>query len=265
MGQVQSGNRSKKLSKKGRRTYRGDFGKFPELPYELRSLIWEFVRLPRVVEVIRTRYSCSARWVSRCPVPVLLRINQETRALALKHYRFHESEKVKIFLDPAIDTLFFGSDMPPDLARFLLDAGDDDLKSLRHLAIHEFPFSIWNSNQFSKLFSRLSFLMMDLERLMIGTVVAAYAHSLPRQTHWDSWGGWLFGGGLVTAAESLNLSGTTREHIFSTQTLHGHLIYFLADHVDYTERRQGHIPVSQGSAMGAFKNIFGYHWLFGPK
>jgi hypothetical protein len=45
-------------------------------------------------------------------------------------YKFHESERVKIFLDPAIDTLFFNSDLPLYLAKFLLDAREDDLKVL---------------------------------------------------------------------------------------------------------------------------------------
>lgn len=262
MGQVQSGSRSRKLSKKSKSKNRGDFENFSELPYELRYLIWDFAQPPRVVEVIRTRYNHSARWVSRNVVPITLRINRETRTLALKRYKFHEKERVKIFLDPAIDTLFFRSDSPPDLAKFLLDAGEEDLKSLRHLAINEYAFSIWNT---PKMFPQLGFLMMDLERLMIGTRIASYQYQDARTAGFDRWDGWLFGLGPPTGAESLNLLGRTREQIFSMQTLHGQLIYFPPDEHQYlcSDRRPGYIPISPPMAMGAFRKIFGYHWLRG--
>ena len=137
---------------------------------------------------------------------------------------------MKIVLDPDIDTLFFSSEDPFDLAKFLVDAGEEDPKSLRPLAINEYAFSIWNT---PKLFLQLGFLMMGLERLMIGTYIAGYQEPLYRTTEWDRWDGWLFGGGLPTGAECLTLLGRTREHIFSTQTLHGQLIYFPSDDDQY--------------------------------
>ncbi len=267
MGQVQSGNRSNNLLEKGQPKPPGDFYKFPELPYELRFHIWELSRVPRVVEVVKTRCNRSARWVSRCPVPAILSINQETRKIALMQYKFHESERVKIFLDPAIDTLFFNSDLPLYLAKFLLDAREDDLKVLWLLAIHEYLLSIWNdsfSHDSSELFQPLSFLMMDLEILMIGTQIASYQTPASR-SDWNRWEGWLFCGGLPTGAESLTVSGKMRDLIFSAQTFHGHLIFFSEDHVDYVDRPPGHISDWIYRAMGGFRMIFGYHWLFIPK
>jgi hypothetical protein len=106
--------------------------------------------------------------------------------------------------------------------------------------------------------------MMDLEILMIGTQIASYQTPASR-SDWNRWEGWLFCGGLPTGAESLTVSGKMRDLIFSAQTFHGHLIFFSEDHVDYVDRPPGHISDWIYRAMGGFRMIFGYHWLFIPK
>ncbi|KAI1497023.1 hypothetical protein F5X99DRAFT_43398 [Biscogniauxia marginata] len=69
------------------------FARFPDLPAEIRLNIWEYLIAPRVVAVSCISASEAGDFYPArparpsCPrVPALLRVNRETRALALAHY-----------------------------------------------------------------------------------------------------------------------------------------------------------------------------------
>jgi len=65
----------------------------------------------------------------------------------------------------------------------------------------------------------------------------------------------------------LVLSGVNPDHIISSQTLHGKLIFFHNKWAGYGERfanYPGHIPMSPQGAMGAFRKIFNDCWHLGP-
>jgi hypothetical protein len=152
-----------------------------------------------VVKVIRTRYNYTARWISRCPLPTLGGYG-ETREIALKHYKILQSYRVELVIDSAIGTLFFNSDYPRDSGEFIFDVEEDFLKPLRHQAIYETPFSIWNNATYEQLFWCLSCLMMGLERLMLGIEIFRYVDPLnPAEPQVrERWMGWEFGGGVPT-------------------------------------------------------------------
>ena len=57
------------------------------------------------VEVIRTRYNYTARWISRCSLATPLSVNRDAREISLKKYKILQSDRVKLAIDPAIDTL----------------------------------------------------------------------------------------------------------------------------------------------------------------
>ncbi|KAI1368993.1 hypothetical protein F5Y08DRAFT_209088 [Xylaria arbuscula] len=99
------------------------FHRFSALPTELRLKVWEYLIAPRIVGIACRKSfplyledgTCSveeqrdelwgSRSVVRPPIPVLLHINRETRALALKHYELSFEWKVPMVLD--------GTDMRP--------------------------------------------------------------------------------------------------------------------------------------------------------
>ncbi|KAI5918810.1 hypothetical protein F4810DRAFT_715173 [Camillea tinctor] len=82
------------------------FSLFPNLPAEIRLKIWEHLIVPRVVAVacLDAETASSQREdlllsrPARPPIPVLLHISHETRALALAHYELAFSWKVPLVL-----------------------------------------------------------------------------------------------------------------------------------------------------------------------
>lgn len=81
------------------------FSRFPDLPFELRLKVWEYLLTPRIIiatcfdndEVTERRAQLARR--PRLPaVPVLLHICHETRQLALRHYELAFSWRVPSIL-----------------------------------------------------------------------------------------------------------------------------------------------------------------------
>ncbi|KAH8767921.1 hypothetical protein F5882DRAFT_412961 [Hyaloscypha sp. PMI_1271] len=102
------------------------FTLFPKLPKELRINIWQLAaREPRIVEICQPQdpqyithgtedndYESknSAAFYSPTAIPVILRINRESRAVALENYSLsfpHGSHPAQIYYNPFVDTLYF--------------------------------------------------------------------------------------------------------------------------------------------------------------
>ena len=93
------------------------FHNFSKLPIELRHMIWKFTVSSRAVEL----YHCKQRIKSTCPTPVALRINQESRRVALDQYSGKwktslELERQRninaignVYFSYEIDVLYFGN------------------------------------------------------------------------------------------------------------------------------------------------------------
>lgn len=84
------------------------FYRFSALPAELRLKVWEYLIAPRIVGIAclckddnyvppvedQRRQLWGQHSVVKSPIPVLLHVNQETRALALKHYELSFEWKI---------------------------------------------------------------------------------------------------------------------------------------------------------------------------
>lgn len=123
-----------------------DFGK---LPLELRHMIWKFTTSSRAVEL----YHCKQRIKSTCPTPVALRINQESRAVALDQYsgkwrtnpegeqgrNFNAIENV--YFSYATDVLYFGNrsfafEDQMCIIRHIIDRCPRALRKLKRIAVY---------------------------------------------------------------------------------------------------------------------------------
>ncbi|KAI1175719.1 hypothetical protein F4777DRAFT_578685 [Nemania sp. FL0916] len=105
------------------------FRRFSALPAELRLMIWDYFIAPRVVGMACVRndiVSYESIWDSHSiiqpAVPVLLRINRETRALAVRHYELSfawETPPLSILshrtpaLDSFLDAVYLVGDLEP--------------------------------------------------------------------------------------------------------------------------------------------------------
>jgi hypothetical protein len=109
-----------RLEKKVRQSYdRGAFEKFPELPREIRLLVWRSTFPdPRIVELqeghnptgyFMGRYT-KRSWVSPVSPPNTLWINHESRTETLRHYRLafsRDGYPSRIWFDFDRDTVYF--------------------------------------------------------------------------------------------------------------------------------------------------------------
>jgi len=81
---------------------------FSSLPTEIRLKIWNHAAPgPRVVKVSYS--SCLQRYISDCPPPIILHINQESRSEAmLKYHRLSLGiqDNPEIYVDLSIDTVY---------------------------------------------------------------------------------------------------------------------------------------------------------------
>ncbi|GAP83860.1 hypothetical protein SAMD00023353_0502780 [Rosellinia necatrix] len=88
-------------------THNPVFLRFPALPAELRLKIWEYLIAPRIVGIaclcqedgapsveVQRNQLWGPHSIVKSPIPVLLHVNRETRALALKHYELSFEWKV---------------------------------------------------------------------------------------------------------------------------------------------------------------------------
>jgi len=182
---------------------RGDFSLFSNLPHELRVLIWKYsLPGPRIVKLQESRKF--HRWIANCPPPTLLRVNRESRAVVLTYYKFCQVPHINVFLDPSIDTLYFGpTTSDRDFLDFIHHARSKDLRSLKNLAIHDMHLAAWSnySLKHSDIPSSLFAVLEGLENFMIGVQLPREENVSLREAHPDHWEGWLFGGGLPTEEE----------------------------------------------------------------
>jgi hypothetical protein len=103
-----------------------EFTLFPKLPKELRIKVWQLAACePRIIEICQpqdAKYithgtednewatSNSAPFYSPTALPVILRINQESRVIALENYLLsfpNSSHPAQIYYNPAVDILYF--------------------------------------------------------------------------------------------------------------------------------------------------------------
>jgi hypothetical protein len=127
------------------------FHKFTALPIELRLQIWELALFgtPRIVEFIEVlNIDSPAPYSLGRPrdfdhlllskqIPTSLQICQETRSFALSRYIFAIGN-LKLYLDPKIDTLYFGKLASYSTLQILaLCALEEDLGKLERLIIRD--------------------------------------------------------------------------------------------------------------------------------
>ena len=212
------------------------FEKFKDLPCELRLRIWELsLPGPRIVEVRHFRYNHYHNkycFTSVCAPPVHLRICRDSRGVALKHYKFHDGRGVSLFLDPSIDTLYFGATWTNrgDLFNFINNASQKDLARLENLAVNEINLPNWRHRPMTPptgalgpdvrptLFSMLK----GLKKLIISLSVDIDGDVDNPRLRPDGWDGWLFGGGNPTD-EEMRASRDQRQWIFSAFSIGGRL------------------------------------------
>ena len=212
------------------------FDKFIDLPCELRIRIWELsLPGPRIVEVRHFRYNHYENtycFTSVCAPPIQLRICQESRNAALRHYKFNDGRIVSLFLDPTIDTLYFGATWTNrgDLFNFINNASQRDLARLENLAVNEVNLPNWRHRPVTPpvvtstpdvrptLFSVLK----SLRKLIVSLSVDIDGDVDNPRLRPDAWDGWLFGGGNPTD-EELRSSRDQGQWLFSAFSIGGHL------------------------------------------
>ncbi|KAI1006888.1 hypothetical protein K3495_g1331 [Podosphaera aphanis] len=114
------------------------FGKFLELPTEIRLLIWEYTIIPRVHEL----HPCAKLYNDRMTfrsnssqTPSIFHVCRESRELALKNYSLMSYEPrttgfsgkgiLRFYFSPKLDTLFLNSLMGLFIMFMLLEDEDD--------------------------------------------------------------------------------------------------------------------------------------------
>jgi hypothetical protein len=224
------------------------FTLFPRLPSELRLQIWTLsLPGPRLVEVRHYRHTKyqnpyqNAIYTSLCAPPSGLQVCRESRAVVLKYYKFCEGEEVKIWADPRIDTLYFGScTKGGDLIGFVREAKMEDLAALRSLVVNERDLAYWRYRP-RTTFRRgggavkgtglrggekpdVFTMMSSLKRLIIAVQVDIDGDVDNPYLRSDSWDGWQFGGGAMTEDERV-ASTNERNWIFSAYSLGGHVFH----------------------------------------
>ena len=212
------------------------FEKFPHLPCELRLRIWELsLPGPRIVEVRHFRYNNYKNtycFTSVCSPPIQLRICSESRKMALKHYKFCDDRGVCLFLDPHIDTLYFGATWTNrgDLFNFINNAKQKDLELLENLAVNEVNLPNWRHRPVTPpapssapdIRPTLFSVLKGLRKLIISLSVDIDGDVDNPRLRPDGWDGWLFGGGSATD-EEMRASRDQRQWIFSAYSIGGRL------------------------------------------
>ncbi|CZR63866.1 uncharacterized protein PAC_13763 [Phialocephala subalpina] len=150
--------------------------------------------------------------------------------LALKHYAFCHSDKMRVYLNPSIDTLYFGP-FGNEFAfmEFISYVKADDKKSLKKLAIHEMHLATWRLELYwtdSRTTGGFaSNILGGLERLMIGVEVESEGYPNTAKLRPDNWPGWLFGGGPRTIEEDETLTGSNPRLVMSAHSWDAHLFH----------------------------------------
>lgn len=110
---------------------------FPQLPLELRLVIWSLTLQPRVVEI---RYSrlLDTGFKSSSHLPVALQVCQESRSRVLDQYPFcfgSKSHPANIRFSFALDTLYIPGAVTWDVNHLRKILANLDLSSIKYLAI----------------------------------------------------------------------------------------------------------------------------------
>lgn len=184
-----------------------DKSKFFSLNYDIRYMIWQLsVPGPRIVEPQRTRFPDThlfPRWLSiRCP-PTVLQICQESRRETLKHYIFCHNNHMRVYLNPSIDTLYFGPAMKTnDFKTFLQFAFSEDLSAVRRLAIDFWELQWWTDWKGDK-FSRI---LDDLETLYVSAAIESKGYPVRSRVRSEVWEDWCQQKGTLTIEEEGTLT-----------------------------------------------------------
>jgi hypothetical protein len=111
------------------------FTLFPNLPFELRCLIWETSCESRTVEI---SYDSDDGFLSNVCPPTALEVCQESRNHLLNNYPlcfgsiYHPA---KIRINFSIDTLYMDSSMEEDMAHLFSTFRDREISGLKYLAL----------------------------------------------------------------------------------------------------------------------------------
>ncbi|KAI2785454.1 hypothetical protein F4815DRAFT_22900 [Daldinia loculata] len=119
---------------------------FPQLPIELRLMIWEYNLLPRCIEIQDTQRvkpqlklrKQEVHYTYVCKTPANLHVCRESRQEALKRYSLRFG--IGGLVDPIRDMLYFGPGMafgcPKDwFSIFMSQLRPKDMAYIRHIAI----------------------------------------------------------------------------------------------------------------------------------
>jgi hypothetical protein len=147
------------------------FTLFPELPFEIRLVIWQItIRFPYNPTVqLQPIHDNSGAIVFRdliCQTrtPIVLRINRESRTEALKYFTLTLGNTT--YLNKAIGTVFFDGNEPGDLTHFVASVPYHELQTIKNLALHLCEWT-WADETFKEAmwqFSNIRRLVMMLSR-----------------------------------------------------------------------------------------------------
>ena len=114
------------------------FTVFPNLPFELRCLIWETSCESRTIEII---YDSEEGFLSKVDSPIALQVCQESRTHLLHNYPlcfgsiYHPA---KIRFNFSIDTLYLDNTIEEEMAHVFSTFREQEISSLKYLAVDNF-------------------------------------------------------------------------------------------------------------------------------
>ncbi|KAE8444824.1 hypothetical protein EG329_014179 [Mollisiaceae sp. DMI_Dod_QoI] len=141
---------------------------------------------------------------------------------------------MRVYLNPLIDTLYFGPFANEfAFAKFIPYVKTEDLNSLKRLAIHEMHLATWRDGppwiRFPTIGGCTSKILAGLERLMIGVEIESEGYRNTAKLQPQDWPGWRFGGGPRTAEDDLTLAGASPGLLMSAHSWDGHLFHVASD------------------------------------
>jgi 2EXR family len=114
------------------------FTVFPNLPFELRCLIWETSCESRTIEIA---YDSDAGFVSNVDPPIALEVCKESRKALINNYPlcfgsiYHPA---KIRFNFSIDTLYIDNSIEEDLAHVFSTFREQEISGLKYLAMDNY-------------------------------------------------------------------------------------------------------------------------------
>ncbi|KAG4433462.1 hypothetical protein IFR05_011066 [Cadophora sp. M221] len=138
------------------------FTVFPNLPFELRCMIWGATCRPRVVEL---EYDEEDGFTPRVSDPIALSICKESRDNTIQSYPlcfgsvFHPA---KTRFNFSLDTLYIGNELEENVPHFFSTFGPQEISSLQVLALEDcynetvLPFEITVTTQLQKMITKFT-------------------------------------------------------------------------------------------------------------